>query len=760
MDEIINEFLQESHENLDQLDRDFIELEKNPRDKELLTSIFRVIHTIKGTCGFLDFNCLEKVTHQGENLLSKLRDGTLILNADMVSTLLAMIDAVREMLACIEKTGKDGTNDYSDLIEQLTLCCSTQVDAPKTKKKKAPVEKTAVAPEKDISSVTAMPTEILIEEHLDEVEQNASVEEAAVTSIAAKDSSIRVNVDLLDNLMNLIGELVLSRNQIMQYCQSINNSNFFNSTQRLSLITTELQEKVMKTRLQPISNIWKKFPRMVRDVSTTLNKRVRVEMHGEDTEIDRSIIEAIKDPLTHILRNAIDHGIEKPEVRKQLGKEEEGCINLQAYHECGQVIIEISDNGHGVNLNAVKEKAVKLGWFNSTQLQQMNESSITQLILKPGFSTAAEITSISGRGVGMDVVKTQVEKIGGLLELTNQPGSGLSLKIKIPLTLSIIPVLIINCCSTLYAIPQVNVVELLLINNEDGGKIEWIYDLPVYRLRGKILPLFSLQEIFEDKNIEKNKEKFNAVVNIVVLQAGAQQFGLIVHEVNDSQDIVVKPLAKLLKSIGLYLGGTILGNGHVALILDAMGLAHRANLNSGMQKFMQQENAINSINNSRESFLVMMAANHQIALPLDWVARLEVFNKNTFEKAGTLQVIQYRNALMPLIDLKSVLYPNEQVELSDTLYVCVVVVHHKEEYIGIIVDEIIDTIEEEVAYNKTLSRNVVIATTVIKGKVTEILDLSKILEHLWPHSKKEAHAQQINVSLDSGAQQMEQRGGL
>lgn len=748
MDEIINEFLLESHENLDQLDRDFIELEKNPQDKALLTSIFRVIHTIKGTCGFLDFYHLEKVTHQGENLLSKLRDGTLSLNAEIVSTLLAMIDAIRGMLACIEQNGKDGEEEYPDLIERLARCCSGVAAEPvKAKKKKA-----AIAPPAVIAEELAVP-ELSVAIHVDESLEPAaatSMEETTVSNSSAKDSSIRVNVDLLDNLMNLIGELVLSRNQIMQYCQTTNNSNFFNSTQRLSLITTELQEKVMKTRLQPISNIWKKFPRMVRDVSTSLDKRVRVEMQGEDTEIDRSIIEAIKDPLTHILRNAIDHGIEKPEVRQQLGKKEEGCINLSAYHECGQVIIEISDDGNGVNINAVKDKAIKLGWFTATQIQQMSESSITQLILKPGFSTAAEITSISGRGVGMDVVKTQVEKIGGLLEIKNQPGIGLSLKIKIPLTLSIIPVLIINCCSTLYAIPQVNVLELLLINNEDGGKIEWIYDLPVYRLRGKILPLFSLQELFENKSADKNKEKFNSLINIVVLQAGTQQFGLIVHEVNDSQDIVVKPLAKLLKTMGVYLGGTILGNGHVALILDAVGLAHRANLNSGVQKFIQQDSTANLANNAKESFLVMMVSNHQIALPLDWVARLEVFNKNTFEYAGTLQVIQYRNSLMPLINLQSILYPDDLSPPQEGPYVCVVVVHHKEEYIGIIVDEIIDTVEEEVAYNKTLSRNVVIATTVIKGKVTEILDLSKILEYLWPRKS-------ANEPMDT---RMQQRGSL
>lgn len=740
-DEIINEFLLESHENLDQLDRDFIELEKNPQNKELLTSIFRVIHTIKGTCGFLDFSHLEKVTHQGESLLSKLRDGALILNTEIVSALLAMIDAVREMLACIEKTGKDGEKDYSALIERLTLCCSgLSAVSEKPKQKKAPAKAVPVAQESVV--------EVAVEEQVEETNPSPGV--------MAKDSAIRVNVDLLDNLMNLIGELVLSRNQIMQYCQNSNNSNFFNSTQRLSLITTELQEKVMKTRLQPISNIWKKFPRMVRDVSTTLNKKVRVEMRGEDTEIDRSIIEAIKDPLTHILRNSIDHGIEHPEIRKQLGKEETGCINLCAYHECGQVIIEIIDDGNGVNLNAVKEKAIKLGWFSEAQLQQMSDSSITQLILKPGFSTATEITSISGRGVGMDVVKTQVEKIGGILELKNQEGMGLSLKIKIPLTLSIIPVLIINCCATLYAIPQVNVVELLRINNEEGGRIEWIYDLPVYRLRGKILPLFSLQELFEKKS-EKNKEKFHTVINIVVLQAGAQQFGLIVHEVNDSQDIVVKPLAKLLKSIGIYLGGTILGNGHVALILDAVGLAHRTNLNSGMQKFIQEAPPANFANHAKESFLIMMVSNHQIALPLDWVARLEVFNKETFEQAGSLKVVQYRNSLMPLIYLNSVLYPASG-EQQDTPHACVVVVHHKEGYIGIIVDAIIDTIEEEVAYNKILSRSVVIATTVMKGKVTEILDLSKILELLWP--QKEVCITLEHTSLNASTQAVAQGGGV
>lgn len=737
MDEIIKEFLVESNENLDRLDSEFIELEKNTQDKELLSSIFRIIHTIKGTCGFLDFSNLERVSHAGENLLSKLRDGQLQLNSSLVSALLSMIDAIRQMLATIERTGKDGDKDYRDIIDRLNSFTQTEIASEEPvviPKPKAKTKKTAAA--KPEAEEISQSIEVEPENPTPPpVQDSLPIEaETSSTTIASMDSSIRVNVDLLDNLMNLVGELVLSRNEIMQYGQRKGDNEFFSCTQSLSLITSELQEKVMKTRLQPISNIWKKFPRIVRDLSASLNKQVRMEMVGEETEIDKSIIEAIKDPLTHILRNAIDHGIEAPARRKQLGKNEEGTITLRAYHECGQVVMEISDDGAGVNFDAVKQKALKLGWYNASELEQLTPQMLTQLILQPGFSTASEVTAVSGRGVGMDVVKTQVEKIGGILDIQSKTGKGVLLKIRIPLTLSIIPVLIIESEASHYAVPQVNVLELLMINNEEGTQVEWIYDLAVYRLRGKILPLFRLTDIFKNNATNDWKSESKQVLNTIVLQAGTKQFGLIVDKIHDSQDIVVKSLTKLLKSIGIYLGGTILGNGQVSLILDTVGLAERVNLNNNnIEKMVQPEVLDTAGSNAKESFLLMLLANRQLAIPLRWVARLEILSSQSFERAGSHAVIQYRNSLMPVIDIRSELFSEPStLDLAEHRSFEVVVVHWNGYNLGFVVDEIIDTVLEDIEYHKPFTPGLILSTAIIKGKVTEILDIEHIIHHYFP----------------------------
>ncbi len=425
--DLVREFLIESQENLDQLDRDLVALEADPAAAERLASVFRTIHTIKGTCGFFGFGKLGSVAHAGESLLSLLRDGALILNPRITTTLLRMVDAVRAMLATIEKNSTEGDGDYQDLIAELTLLQEVTPDAASQ-----PISE-AIMPREASQQAVAAPVRTTSGESA----ACKSATDGGASTLA--ESNIRVDVGLLDKLMTLVGELVLARNQILQVAATQRDPLFLTTTQRLNLITSELQEGVMKTRMQPIGTIWDRLPRVVRDLAMACGKKVRVDMAGKDTELDRTVIEAIKDPFTHIIRNSVDHGIEGPELRSQRGKPAEGCLSLRACHEGGLVILEVRDDGGGIDAERVKLKALERGLITPEIAERMSVRELQGLIFLPGFSTAEKVTSISGRGVGMDVVKTNIEKINGTLEVSSTLGEGTTLRIKIPLTLAIIP---------------------------------------------------------------------------------------------------------------------------------------------------------------------------------------------------------------------------------------------------------------------------------------------------------------------------------
>ena len=475
--DIVQDFLVESYENLDRLDRELVGLEKNPHDREALASVFRTIHTIKGTCGFLGFNKLEKVAHVGENLLTRLRDGQLTLNPELTTALLGMVDAVRQMLNQIEASGQEGERDDSVLIS--TLGRLQQVPGIAPKNGPAVAESSApAAPPRPIGDILMQRTGVTQAEiqlaaemqkagdprHMGEilVEQGAvrpadvvealHIQQVSRTQGTASDSTIRVDVGLLDKVMNLVGELVLARNQVLQFASRMKDSGFVAVSQRLNLITTELQEGVMKTRMQPIGNIWGQFPRTVRDVALGCGKEVGIEMEGKETELDKTIIEAIKDPLTHLVRNSVDHGIELPDDRVTAGKARSGRLILRAFHEGGQVNIEISDDGAGLNADRIRKKALERGVATAEQVAHMAEREVFNLIFLPGFSTAEKVTNVSGRGVGMDVVKTNVEKIGGTVDVQSTRGQGTTVRVKIPLTLAIIPALVVTCGGDRYAV--------------------------------------------------------------------------------------------------------------------------------------------------------------------------------------------------------------------------------------------------------------------------------------------------------------------
>lgn len=901
MDEIIGDFLVESYENLDRLDRELVELEQDPTNRQRLAGIFRTIHTIKGSCGFLGFSTLESVTHVGENLLSKLRDGLLPLTPARTTALLQLIDAVRQLLSNIENLRNEGPEDYAALKKRLSaLTQADEVEAvasePAPKSVAAPalgqaVPMTAAAPaaartekagaahawdapeawgatasqklvnvskvndaianhaenarktastggspvEEALSPLHQDPlgellvskgrisrteldriiaqlkkndprslSEVLVEHGIVQADEIVELQMAAempgiskssfgqilvaqgkvnaedVARAAAiqqsgdprrlgeilvgmgvlgaqdvvetiskqsevkpsvSDNSIRVDVNLLEKLMNLVGELVLARNQILQYAERQEDSTFLTASQRLNLITTELQEGVMKTRMQPIGTLWSKFPRVVRDLALSCGKQVRIEMDGKDTELDRTIIEALKDPLTHIVRNSVDHGIEKPDVRRERNKDPEGRLFLRAYHEGGQVNIEIVDDGGGIDTERVRQKAVSKGLISAEMATRLSERELLNLIFLPGFSTAEQVTNISGRGVGMDVVKTNIEKIGGSLDLQSQLGHGTTLKIKIPLTLAIIPALIVSTCGERYAIPQVNLLELVRLEAEQARVgLEEVLGAPVYRLRGRLLPLLFLsRELKLSPLDDMERWRSRDEVNIIVLQADDRQFGLVVEEINDTQEIVVKALGKYFKGINTFAGATIMGDGRVALILDVLGLAQRAKVVQESASRAAAEAARNAEKRQeRMSLLLLEAGQHgRMAIPLSAVARLEEFPTASIEWAGRNPVVQYRGEIMQLIHLSKVMPERRKeprgaeadataVPTSDKTQV--VVYNRGGRSLGIVVGRIMDVVDEVLTEQRPGTRPGVLSTAIIQNKVTQLLDVEGIIQ--------------------------------
>lgn len=743
MDELVREFLVESYEGIDQLDRDLVLLEEHPTDGDLLARIFRCIHTIKGTCGFLAFHKLEKITHTGENLLSLLRDRKLSLTPEITTALLHMVDAVRDVLENIETTQQEGDADYSALIAELNRLQSPDGGGPAPAK---PAEREGAEAEAPVASdgeqagesvtpppESKAPPAAKPADPPKKESASSNAESKAPANLA--DTAIRVDVHLLDQLMNLVGELVLARNQILQHTASSDDTSFLATTQRLNLVTTELQGGVMKTRMQPIKTIWSKFPRVVRDLATACKKKVRVEMEGAGTELDKTIIEAIKDPLTHVIRNSVDHGIEGPEERAAAGKPEEGRLLLRAFHEGGQVNIEIIDDGDGVNVERVKQKAIDRGLITQEHAARMGDREAVNLVFRPGFSTAEKVTNVSGRGVGMDVVRTNIEKIGGTVDIQSVHGQGTTLRVKIPLTLAIIPALVVTDCGEQYAIPQVSLLELVRLEGEQVDSIEAIHGAHVYRLRGNILPL-----VYLDKELRLARQASEAsaeesdeakVVNIVVLQADDRQFGLVVEGVNDTEEIVVKPLGRQLKGMTAFAGATVRGDGKVALILDVMGLAQKARVVSEHQASAYEGDARDLDGDvSRETLLLFRVGDDSsMAMPLGLVARLEELPGDSVEQVGNQAVVQYRGEIMPLLRLNEFFGMSSSTEEGPLQ---VIVYSQNNRSVGLVVDRILDIVEEQISVERDVTRRGVKRSIVVHGKVTQVLDLEAIIGSVDP----------------------------
>jgi len=723
MDELVKEFLVESHENLDRLDRELLTLEQNPASRDSLASIFRTIHTIKGTCGFLGFSKLEAVAHAGESLLSRLRDGALTFSAPIATALLRTVDAIREMLAEVEQKGSDGDGDYGALVVLLQQLQGEEGggkgnDAAPAPRLDLPAPAVLPAPPAD---VTPHPPDL-----------------ADGRTPGVSDGYVRVDVGLLDRLMNLVGELVLARNQVLQFVPTVEDHAFTGTTQRLNLITTELQSSVMKTRMQPIGNVWDKTPRIVRDLALALGKRVRVEMEGKETELDKTIIEAIKDPLTHIVRNCVDHGIEPPAARTAQGKPAEGRLFLRAFHEGGQVNIEISDDGAGLNLDRIRSKALERSLITGEQAGRMSDRELAELVFLPGFSTAEKVSNVSGRGVGMDVVKTNIERIGGVVDLTTRPGHGTTFRIKIPLTLAIIPALIVSSGGDRYAIPQVSLLELVRLHGAQvRAGIESVHGAAVCRLRGTLLPLVDLnRELGLDEGANAAALAKRDAINIVVLQADNRRFGLVVDDINDTEEIVVKSLGKHLKGVAAFAGATIMGDGRVALILDVLGLALRAKVVGGASDRTPPRAGAGSdgAGGHRTTLLLFtLASGRRMAVPLSMLARLEVFDTTQVEPLADGHVVQYRGDVLPLVDIEGLLQTGRGMwtgadGAAEQVHVLVHGSGHRT--VGLVVRRIVDIIDESVdlRMNRGESREPGIrGCVIIEGRVTELLDLDALM---------------------------------
>jgi two-component system, chemotaxis family, sensor kinase CheA len=690
--DIIREFLIESSENLNRLDQEVVQLEQCPDDKSLLASIFRTFHTIKGTCGFLGFGALEEVAHGAEEILSQLRAGKQQLSEPLVQLILESVDAIRKILVAIEQSGGEGSGDYADLAQKLRLAASKTPELMKAPASPAPVR--------------------------DDGEKTC----------ATAESAIRVDVVLLDKLMNLVGELVLARNQVLQFTVQKDDGGLNATSQRLNLITTELQENVMKTRMQPIGVVWNKLPRLVRDVAHSCGKQVNLEMDGSETELDKTIIEAIKDPLTHLVRNCCDHGIESPEDRARCGKPPHGTVSLKAYHEGGQVNIEIADDGGGIDLARVKQKAIEKSLLQADQAARMSEREALHLIFLPGLSTAQTVTNISGRGVGLDVVKANVERIGGVVDVTSRPGEGTVIKLKIPLTLAIIPGLIVTSGGERFLIPQASLLELIRIDGALGGKIEYVHGTPVYRRRGRLLPIAFLNQV-----LEMDASSPGEVVNIVVLQAEDHQFGLVVDSIRDTQEIVVKPLGKQLKGLSVYAGATIMGDGRVALILDVLGIGQRAGVlaERSAQSSVGPQESVNTEKALQRLLLFRAGSFARLAVPLSLVARLEEFPHSAVEQAGGSAAVQYRGGILKLVSLASILEPGTQASAEVHDPVQIIVFADGSRALGVMVDEVVDIVEESVTVRQPSQRAGLIGSAIVGKKVADFLDVRAVLGVDW-----------------------------
>ena len=735
MDDLLREFLTETNESLGVVDVELVRFEQEPNNASILANIFRLVHTIKGTCGFLGLPRLEALTHAAETLMGKFREGMPV-TREAVSLILFTIDRIKEILDELEKHQQEPPGSDQELINRLhgmvrpsgappavpAGTVGTLVDQ-KLERPLRPGEVSLDELERAFRE-TAGPVPEPPKQTADSAkpasaEKKPKDDESAEAKIASQ--SIRVNVDTLEHLMTMVSELVLTRNQLLEMVRRHEDSEFKVPLQRLSSVTAELQEGVMKTRMQPVGNAWQKLPRVVRDLSAELGKQIELEMNGADTELDRQVLDLIKDPLTHMVRNSADHGLETPEQRRAAGKPEKGTIRLSAYHEGGYIIIEVADDGRGLDTAKIKAKAIASGLVSESDAEKMSEVQIQRFIFSQGFSTVSTVTSVSGRGVGMDVVRANIDQIGGTIDVRSMPGKGVSVTIKIPLTLAIISALIVEAGGHRFAIPQLSVVELVRARGGSEHRIERIKDASVLRLRHKLLPLSNLSRLLglDSGRLQDAEDGF-----IVVTQVGSETFGIVVDSVFHTEEIVVKPMSTMLRHIGLFSGNTILGDGSVILIVDPNGLGQALGNSARASGEIENDNASGVVEAEQSTSMLVFRAGAQQpkAVPLSLVTRLEEIDVSRVEFSNGRHLVQYRGQLMPLVPI------NDNAAVKTQGLQSLLVFSDSGRSMGLMVDEIVDIVDDTLNIEVASHREGVLGSAVIKGQATEIIDI----EHYLP----------------------------
>ncbi len=741
MDELLQEFLGETGEHLDMVDRELVRFEQEPNNGDILRNIFRLVHTVKGTCGFIGLPRLEALTHAAESVIGQFRDGASV-SSTAVTAILETIDRIKEIMAELAEKGQEPPGHDGQLIDELRGLAERAKQELATRQPQSTLDPVAAylarSAESRAIEPAGQPAANAVPDEMDLVFRTAPSpldQPGAAHGEAGRDARItgpatlRVNVDTLEHLMTMVSELVLTRNQLLEIARRQEDAGLKGPLQRLSLITAELQDGVMKTRMQPIGNAWSKLPRIVRDLSADLGKRIELVMEGAETELDRQLLDLIKDPLIHMVRNCADHAIEEPHERAALGKPETGTIRVSAYHEGGSVTIAISDDGRGMDVARIRQKAIQRGLATETETERMSESQLLRFIFHPGFSTSDSITAISGRGVGMDVVKVNVDAIGGMIDIASIAGAGTTITIKIPLTLAIVSALIVASAGQRFAIPQVVVRELVRVKAGGEHRIERINNAPVLRLRERLLPIIALAGVMG--------EAVDATIVddgfIVVTQVGDRQFGILVESVFHTEEIVVKPMSTRLRHIPLFSGNTIMGDGAVVLIVDPNGVARLVGVTT--QDDAVSDDAIDLAHPSeRTTMLVFRAGKDGLkAVPLSLVTRLEEVEAKLFETGGGRTLLNYRGRLMPVV-------PVEGVELRQTDLQPLVIFSEGDFHMALAVDAIVDIVDEVLDLEMVAMPELgVLGSAIVRGRATEILDLAHYLPKAspnWLHQRR------------------------
>lgn len=757
--DLIAEFVAEARDHLNHIEGQFLQIEANGADidVDLVNQVFRGIHSIKGAAGFLGLVTVNRLAHSLENVLGLMRTRELTPDSVKVDVMLRASDTLAKLVnnpaasegvdidhhvhqlddifagaqqtleagaatthvavAAEEQRQLDMTAAV-DFVEQAMFieeCEATATPAPIVSIAETAAEQPAVPPTANVSD-----------------DHNAPAASSANgTTAAPAESSIRVQVGVLDSLMNLAGELVLGRNQLIQALNADGYSGIEAVASRLDQVTTELQEAIMRTRMQPIGAVFSKFPRVIRDLSAKLGKQCNIVMDGKEVDVDKTILEAIGDPLTHLVRNSIDHGVERPEVRAAAGKPAMGTIHLRAYHEAGKVRIDIADDGGGIYPDKLRAKAIEKGVITAEQASRLTDRDAVRLIFHPGFSTAEKITDISGRGVGMDVVRTNIEKLGGTVDVDSVPGSGTTIQITLPLTLAIIPSLIIQSGDERFAIPQVSISELVRLRREEMAKrLDMVKSAEVLRLRGSLLPLVRLREVlgFAAPSMATTDEDPEATTHIIVVESGQQRFGIVVDALHDSEEIVVKPLGRHIKNAPCLSGATILGDGHVALILDVAGIAVHEEIGSA-HKSETAGKSEEAAHGDADSQSVLLFTNHpqdHFAVSMDIVARIERIRTDQIDSVGGQELVQYRESSVPLLRLENIISARP-AEAQNWVYVIVFTINGKE--VGLIAPRLEDIRRVPTNVDTvTFQEPGIQGSLIISERTTRLVDLFQIAE--------------------------------